>query len=224
MQTHMRLPRAPLLPMKISSACAAFVLVWFPLAALSAEKPSAKEEMKALILEDAKKAAKTPPLASTKTDKTAQPAAAKTDENGKGPAATIAAAAPTDAKAPTELEGKLPQVEVNKSKVTQLDHDLHEQDRKMAFEAKNTKATELDSALNSPAATPTILGGYSTKVRTGVAQERIELMEFEKELTESIARAKTKEEKAALKKQLDDIRTMRRTLDSSGEEKSRAGR
>ena len=89
----------------------------------------------------------------------------------------------------------------------------------MAFEAKNAKATELDNALNSPAGSPTILGGYTSKVRTGLAQERLEMMEFEKELTEAIARAKTKEEKAALKKQLDDIRALRRALDRSGERK-----
>lgn len=210
--------------MKFSAAVAACFFVSLPVVQQAAEKPSTKEEMKTLILEDSKKAAKAPQPAVPKSDKNGKTVPAKPDESLLPAPAAPVGVTPADPKAPTELEAKLPQVEVNKSKVTVLDHELHEQDRKMAFEAKNTKATELDSALNSSAVTPSILGGYSTKVRTGLAQERIELMEFEKELTESIARAKTKEEKAALKKQLDDIRTMRRTLDSSGDEKSRAGR
>lgn len=222
MQTHTRPSLAPSFPMKISATGAVLLLLLSPLAALGAEKPSTKEEMKALIIEDARKAAKNPAPAAPKTEKNAKAAPTKAEETPAAPATP--AASPPAAKAPTELEATLPQVEVNKSKVTVLDHELHEQDRKLAWEAKNTKASELDTALNSPAVTPSILGGYSTKARTGVAQERVELMEFEKELTEAIARAKTKEEKTALKKQLDDIRTMRRTLDAAPEEKSRAGR
>lgn len=210
--------------MKFSAAVAVCWFVFLPLSAPTAEKPSTKEEMRALILEDAKKAPRAPAAAAPKSDKTEKAVSIPAAGSVSASSAATPPATPADPKAATELEAKLPQVEVNKSKVTVLDHELHEQDRKMAFEAKNTKATELDTALNSSAVTPSILGGYSTKVRTGLAQERIELMEFEKELTEAIARAKTKEEKAALKKQLDDIRTMRRTLDSSGDDKKRADR
>ena len=40
-------------------------------------------------------------------------------------------------------------------------------------------------------------------------------MEAEKDLIEAIAYAKTKEEKADLQKQLDELKTMRRQLDKS---------
>ena len=210
--------------MKIFSIHAALFFVSLPLAVLAAEKPSTKEEIKALVREDARKAAKAAQLSGAKSDKNEKVAPAKAE-----PSVPVAAATPNptpaaEAKPVAELEAKLPQVEVNKSKITLLDHELHEQDRKMAFEAKNAKATELDGALNASGINVPILGGYSSKVRTGLAQERLELMEFEKELTALMARAKTKEEKAALKKQIDDLRTMRRTLEGPGDEKSRGGK
>jgi sensor histidine kinase regulating citrate/malate metabolism len=48
-----------------------------------------------------------------------------------------------------------------------------------------------------------------------VAKERVSLMEEEKVLLEAIARARTKDEKQDLQKQLDEIRTMRRQLEKS---------
>ncbi|MEO7413239.1 MAG: hypothetical protein ABIZ81_07765 [Opitutaceae bacterium] len=211
--------------MKISPARAVLSLVSVPFALVAAEKPSTKEEIKALVLEDARKAAKSPPPSIPKSDKAGKVDPARTDQSVPTPAVTAVPPTPAAAAKPApELEAKLPQVEVNKSKVTQLDHDLHEQDRKMAFEARNAKATELDGALNAPGVNVPILGGYSSKVRTGLAQERLELMEFEKELTEAIARTKSKEEKAALKKELEDIRTMRRTLEGPADQKTRGGK
>lgn len=179
------------------------------------EKSKTKEETKALIREDAKaKAAKPAPAATaakSASPKTDAPATAKPDAT---PATT-----PTPEQPSPTPEATLPAVEVNKRKITELDRELHEQERNIAREKKNTKVGEIDGALNSSAVNPTILGGYSAKARTGLAQERVELMEFEKDLTEAMARAKTKEEKASLKKQIDDIREMRRNLEkpSSGE-------
>lgn len=158
----------------------------------------------------------------TKVKEQAKPKSAEVAPTTKSPPAKgeSASAPTTTSPKPTPApEATLPTVEVNKKRITELDRELHEQERNIAREAKNTKPSEVDTALNSAAKSPTIFGGYTTNVRAGLAQERIELMEFEKDLTEAIARAKTKEEKAALKKQLEDIRTMRRTLEapSSGE-------
>jgi hypothetical protein len=212
--------------MKFPAICAVLLLPGFLPGAMAAENPSAKDEIKALVLEDAKKAAKAAAPAPAKAPaKDEKKIPAKTDQDAAAVAAVAVNVTPpspvTDPAKAAETAVKLPQVDVNKNRVTQLDHDLQEQDQKMAFEAKNAKSTELDRALNSPAVNPTILGGYSTKVRTGLAQERLELMEFEKELREMIARAKTKKEKAELTKQLDDIRAMRRELDRSPDQKER---
>ncbi|HEX2855570.1 MAG TPA: hypothetical protein VHO24_20205 [Opitutaceae bacterium] len=180
------------------------------------EKSKTKEEMNALIREDAKaKAAKPTP---TTAAKPAPPKANAAATAKPADTATVAATPAAEQPSP-KPEATLPAVEVNKRKITELDRELYEQERNIAREKKNTKVGEIDGALNSSAVSPSILGGYSTKVRTGLAQERVELMEFEKDLTEAMARAKTKEEKAALKKQIDDIREMRRNLEkpSSGE-------
>lgn len=181
------------------------------------EKSRTKEEMNALIREDAKAkakaAAKPAPAINAKSTPAKNDAATTKANESPTPAA------PVTAQSTPAPEATLPAVEVNKRKITELDRELHEQERNIAREKKNTKAGEIDSVINSSSVNPTILGGYSTKVRTGLAQERVELMEFEKDLTEAMARAKTKEEKAALKKQIDDIREMRRNLEkpSSGE-------
>lgn len=167
-----------------------------------------KEQISTLVKEDAKN--------QTAKPSNAAPAKTKTSPSPEPAATTPAPAKPEPAVAapekPVEPPTTLPTVEVNKRKITVLDHELYEQDKQIAREARNTKSTETDKALN--AVSIPILGGASPKARTGVAQERIELMEMEKDITEAIAHAKTKEEKAELKKQLEDIRTMRRTLDT----------
>ena len=45
--------------------------------------------------------------------------------------------------------------------------------------------------------------------------DRVELMETEKDLIEAIARAKTKDEKKELQKQLDELKAVRRELEKS---------
>jgi hypothetical protein len=196
-----------------------FLSVWLAASAFADDKSSAtvKDEIKALVKEDAKKNA-TKPAPPLLPAKTANPDPVSTTVAPTSTAVVAPPATPDSATAavspkPVEPPTTMPTVEVNKRKITVLDHELAEQDKNIAREAKNAKSTETDRALNAPAITVPILGGESAKVRTGLAQERIELMETEKDLTEAIAHAKTKQEKAELKKQLDDIRTMRRTLD-----------
>ena len=80
-----------------------------------------------------------------------------------------------------------------------------------------TARREVDLALNdSKIAKPlSIFGGESAQFRQRVASERVELMESEKDLIEAIARAKTKQEKEELQKQLDELRKFRRELEKS---------
>jgi len=129
--------------------------------------------------------------------------------------------ATTKAKAKRGTGGEnptlLPQVEVKKGRITVLDQKLAQQEMDIARERKNLKVSEVDSALNdSRIARPlSIFGGDSAQFRQGVASERVELMEAEKDLIEAIAFAKTKEEKAGLQKQLNELKAMRRELDRS---------
>jgi hypothetical protein len=183
-----------------------------------------KDEIKALVKEDAKSQAAKPAVAPTankpvKPGSIPAPPVLAPPETAAPPAQSDAATSPAAGATPaaekaTPPPTTMPTVEVNKPKITVLDHELYEQDKKIAREAKATKATETDNALNAPAINVPILGGASSKVRTDLAKERVELMEEEKDLIEAIAHAKTKEDRAELKKQLEDIRTMRRTLDS----------
>ena len=179
-----------------------------------APKTHMRDVLRARMTEDAKKraAAPTPPTAPT----------AKSDAEKKAEAAPAPAdAAPTkDAAAKTTAQQAatvLPKVEVKKDRITVLDQKLALQEQEIAREKKNTKASEVDLALNdSKIAKPlSIFGGESAQFRQRVSSERVELMEAEKDLIEAIARAKTKKEKDELQKQLDEIRNFRRELEKS---------
>lgn len=192
-------------------------------AEVPAPKPDAKESMKALMLEDAKKKAAeaaTKPAPAVATRKETNPLAAAPDTvasptqpAAEKPASPTAAAA----KTASEPASVLPPVEVKKARITVLDVQLAEQQRQIDREAKLTKPTELDKALNDSkvAKTLSILGGQSADYRAGVAQERVSLMKDESDLIEAIAHAKTKEERAELQKELDVIRSYRRDLEKS---------
>jgi hypothetical protein len=182
-----------------------------------------KEALRARVAADAKKkspppenapaaadAAQTPAPTGPAVPPAATPATAPpSPEPGKSPPAPPPAAA-----APATV---LPKVEVRKGRVTVLDVKLAQQEAAIEREKKLTKVSEVDAALNdSKIARPlAILGGDSAQFRQRVAAERVELMEAEKDLIEAIAHARTKEEKAELQKQLDELKAMRRQLDKS---------
>lgn len=157
-----------------------------------------------------KKGAKAPvatPTETTTTTTTATPA------NLAAPVAANADAATP--KPPEDPATQLPRVEVNKSRVTDLAIKLHEKDLEIAREKKNATPTTLDTAINDPEVSHklSILGGSSSEDRARVAQERVGLLEAEKDLIEEIAQAKTKEEKDELEKTLNDLKAMRRELE-----------
>jgi hypothetical protein len=171
--------------------------------------------LKARIAEDAKKAEKNAApkqAASTTGSSPASPSAATPPAS---PPATTAA--PSRQKAPKEPATVLPKVEVKKSRITVLDQQLAKQEADIARERKNLKASEVDLALNdAKVAQPlAIFGGESAQFRQRVASERVQLMEAEKDIIEAIARARTKDERAELQKQLDEIRAFRRELDKT---------
>ena len=193
--------------------------------------PNAKETMKELMLEDAKRKA-----AEAAAKSPAAAGAEKPDKDSKLAPAAPAAPAPPPAPAPTEKPADkpltpaaanaqaatqpasvLPKVEVKKARITVLDMQLQEQGKEIAREQKLTKPTELDKALNDSKVSKTlsILGGQSADYRANIAKERVSIMQEESDLLEAIAHAKTKEEKAAFQKDLDELRAYRRDLEQS---------
>ena len=176
-----------------------------------APKPSMKDILKARIAEDAKKA----------DPKKAPPATAptKTEANSSNPEPPKAESTPAKsaAAAAKETPTVLPKVEVRKERITVLDQKIAQQEQDIARERKNLKPSEVDTALNdSKIARPlSIFGGESSQFRQRVASERVELMEAEKDILEAMKRARTKEEKQELQKQLDELKATRRELEKS---------
>lgn len=140
--------------------------------------------------------------------------AAKKDAPAESDATPPTAASKDEPEGPPSL---LPPVEVRKDRITELDRQLHQQQKEIRRERKNTQQTEIDKTLNDSRVAKifSIFGGESSEYRAGLAQERIELMEAEGDLMEAIAHAKTKEEKAELEKQLDQLKAFRRELEKS---------
>jgi hypothetical protein len=197
-------------------------------AAPGEKKLSPKDAVKARMLEDGKKKAAnpaptaTPPTAPTtaKDESKANPLAPNLPKTAPGeisepvPATTTAAAEvkPAD-QAPTIM----PKVEVRKERITVLDVKIAEQEREIAREKQNTKPSEIDQALNDSklAKKLSIFGGQSDQYRANIANERVSLMEAEKDILEAMKTARTKAEKAELQKQLDELRALRRDLEKS---------
>jgi hypothetical protein len=158
------------------------------------------------------------PITETAAPRTDLPAAL----SANGTATTAAAPADTKAENPNDLAKSksesadvLPKVEVRRGRVTEIEREVFEQERDIAREKQKTKSTDLDRALNEPSKALKIFGGESTKQRESIAKERVSLMESERDILEAIAYAKTKEQKEALRKELEQIRSLRRDLESA---------
>ena len=181
------------------------------------KKPTRTEALRAQMIEDAKKQAAKP--AATATAKPAAPAPAA--ESATPPAGAPTAASPEKknepvspaAKAAAEPATLLPKVEVNRGKVSPLALELYEKEKEIAREKQLTKPTELDKALNNPKVSVPLFGGQSTTSRASIASERTSLLEAEADLIEEIGRAKTPEQKVELRKQLDELKKVRRELE-----------
>ena len=192
----------------------ALIAVFLAVAAWSAEespKTSMKELLKARIAEDAKKAEAKKPAPATNPAKTENP------PPPAEPAKPESTRAKSNASAAKDAPTVLPKVEVRKERITVLDQKIAQQEQDIARERKNLKVSEVDTALNdAKIAKPlSIFGGESSQFRQRVASERVELMEAERDILEAMKRARTKEEKQELQKQLDELRATRRELEKS---------
>lgn len=184
-----------------------------PPAGGDAMKPSEKrwsmrDAVRALMLKEAKKS----PPSATPDAKPSKDATAAIDDTPPPPGSV---AAPSNAASQPPPPVILPQMEVRKGRITELDQQLAAQNKAIEREKKNLTPTEADHALNdvSIAKPLAVFGGESTQFRQRVAHERVELLEAEKDLLEAIAQARTKEEKDELQKQLSELRAFRRELD-----------
>lgn len=164
--------------------------------------------------------AKVVPKSSTETTapRTDLPAALSATSATATPA-TSADAKPENpndlAKSKNETAEVLPKVEVRRGRVSEIEREVFEQEAAIAREKQKTKSTDLDRALNEPNKALKIFGGESTKQRETIAKERVSLMESERDILEAIAYAKTKEQKDELRKELEQIRSLRRDLEGA---------
>ena len=191
------------------------------------KKPTRNEAMRAQMIEDAKQqAAKSavPPSAKPAAPTPKADASSTPAKSSPSPAPDGAKPAETDekdlvtppasvAKAANDPATVLPKIEVNRSKLHPLARELYEKEKEISREKQLTKPTELDKALNNPKLSVPILGGQSTTSRASIAAERTALLEAEADLIEEIGRARTKEQKAELRKQLDELKKVRRDLE-----------
>ena len=180
--------------------------------------PSAHDILRAQLAQQAKDQAAGKPTAPLPAPVLPPPAPpADTNPLLAKPAPADAQAAESSSTAKNETPTLMPKVEVRKERITKLDVELAKQDEAIAREKRLTKASEVDQALNNDklAKPLAIFGGESADYRTGIASQRVSMMEDEKTLIEAIAHAKTKPEKAELQRQLDILRQARRELEQS---------
>jgi hypothetical protein len=191
-----------------------------PLGARAADeaptKTNVSDAIRARLNEDAKQG-KTRPAGPTKTQAAAEAAQPAPPPTPPTPAPATPVSTEEAAKAREQAPTVLDPVEVRKRKMTEFENQLQKQEAEIIREKKNTKATELDKALNDSTVSKAlaIFGGKSNEHRASVASERVSLMEEEKDLIEAINHAKTKEEKRDLQKQLDELKKVRRELEKS---------
>ena len=151
----------------------------------------------------------------TEDEKTGAPKEPKAAASTKADAKSTPAK--TTAKNATEPAQFLPKYEIKQMPINELDLKLAKEDREIAQEKKNAEPTPLDDTLNGKKVSHwfSFLGGQSSDQRASVANERVYIMEQEKDLIEAIADAQTKDEKAELEKALADLRKTRRELEQS---------
>ena len=139
---------------------------------------------------------------------------AKSTATAKGDAAATAQKDDTRKKAPEVLAP----VQVNKSRLIEVNREIVELQDQIDREKKKTKSTETDKALNDSRVSSalSIFGGSSAESRAELAKERVSLMEAELELLTMSMAAKTPAEREDLEKQAAELREMRRNLERSG--------
>lgn len=177
------------------------------LAETAEEKAAREERVKARLAEHAHRKAT---QAAAKAE--VAPAVAIPPATAASPATTPADGA---VAAPEEVT-TLPSMEVRNSRITELDLQIRKLEKDITRERKKMKSSDLDQSLNDAKAAKkfSLFGGKTTEQRESVAAERVSLMEAERDILEAMKQNKTRAELALLQKQIDDLRTVRRNLDT----------
>jgi hypothetical protein len=129
------------------------------------------------------------------------------------PPATLA-----EAKAALKVEGptvQMPVFEVSTSRLREIDVTIKRLEKQIKREKKSLEKSNLDETLNGEkvAKAAALFGGKSTLQRASVAAVRIDSMEKELQLLETLRTPLTKADRELIEKLVEDQRTYRRELD-----------
>lgn len=149
---------------------------------------------------------------------TAQPAEKSADATKPAPAPAAPAADPKNAGLKVEGETvKMPVFTVSAERMREIDHTIKGLEKQISREKKQLEKSNLDETLNSEkvAKAAAIFGGKSTAQRASVAAVRIDSMEKELQLLETLRTPLTKSDRALIEQLVEDQRTYRRNLDDA---------
>lgn len=134
------------------------------------------------------------------------------------PADPAPATAPKGSGIKTEGETvKMPVFTVTGQRLREIDVTIKKLEKQISREKKHLEKSNLDDALNGEkvAKAAAILGGKSTVQRASVAAVRVDSMEKELQLLETLRTPLTKDDRAMIEKLVEDQRTYRRSLDEA---------
>lgn len=137
------------------------------------------------------------------------------------PAPPAAKAAPAAAKAEgpaTEGETvRMPVFEVSATRLREIDVTIKRLEKQISREKKSLEKSNLDETLNGEkvAKAAAVFGGKSTVQRASVSAVRIDSMEKELQLLETLRTPLTKADRALIEQLVEDQRAYRRGLDEA---------
>lgn len=112
---------------------------------------------------------------------------------------------------------KMPVFTVSAERLREIDVTIKRLEKQISREKKQLEKSNLDEALNNEkvAKAASIFGGKSTVQRASVAAVRIDSMEKELQLLETLRTPLTKSDRAMIEQLVTDQRTYRRNLDDA---------
>lgn len=140
-----------------------------------------------------------------------------TPPKSAAPASPAGAATKADAL-PTEGETvKMPVFEVSATRRREIDVTIKRLEKQISREKKSLEKTQLDETLNNEkvAKAAALFGGKSTLQRASVAAVRIDSMEKELQLLETLRTPLTKADRTLIEQLVEDQRAYRRGLDEA---------
>lgn len=112
---------------------------------------------------------------------------------------------------------KMPVFTVSAERLREIDVTIKRLEKQISREKKQLEKSNLDETLNSEkvAKAASIFGGKSTAQRASVAAVRIDSMEKELQILETLRTPLTKDDRAMLERLIEEQRTYRRNLDDA---------